>query len=68
VTIHVTAIGDMQPSRIVFQGETQDGKPVDLVQNVNVISFLLTALPRIDPDKPRRQIGFLRDGGEEQKE
>jgi hypothetical protein len=65
VTIYVTAIGYMEPSLMVFKGQTQDGQPVELVQNVNVISYLLTALPRIDPDKPRRRIGFLRDEGEE---
>jgi hypothetical protein len=64
LTIHVTAIGYMQPSLIIFRGQTEDWKPLELVQNVNVISFLLTALPRLDPDKLRRRIGFLRGDGQ----
>ena len=58
------AIGYMEPS-LIIQGQTDEGKPLELVQNVSVSGYLLTAVPRKDPHKPRRRIGFFHDEGEE---
>ena len=46
------------PSLIRFSGVTEDGSPVELIQHVTQISVLLMKLPRIDPSKPKRRIGF----------
>ena len=34
------------------------GAPVELIQHVSQISVLLMKLPRRDPDKPKKPIGF----------
>ena len=59
VKIYVESIGYWNPSLINFNGFLDDGKtPVQLVQHVSQISFLLMALPKKDPDKPKRPFGF----------
>ena len=39
-------------------GLTDDKKPICLIQHVSQLSFVLTALPKLDPDKPKRRYGF----------
>ena len=51
-------IGFWNPSLITFRGVTDDGSPVELIQHVTQISVLLMKLPRKDPSKPKRPIGF----------
>lgn len=58
ITIHVTAFVAMEPSLIVVQGRTPQGEPVRLVQHLTQISFLLVSATKLDPESPRRQIGF----------
>lgn len=58
VTFHVTDLGYWNPSLIVFHGVKEDGSPVELIQHVSQISFLLTKVPRLDPEKPKKPIGF----------
>ena len=58
VTIHVDRLAAVEPSLIVFIGKTGDGQPVQLVQHMSQVSFLLTALPRLAPEEPRKPIGF----------
>ena len=60
VVFHLDSIGYWNPSLILFQGTTQEGQPVELIQHVSQISILLTRLPRKDPNQPRRKIGFAR--------
>jgi len=59
VMLYVESIGYYDPSLIHFDGLLADGKtPVRLVQHVSQISFLLMALPKKDPDKPKQPFGF----------
>lgn len=58
-TVH--NIGYFNPKLICFYGEMPDGSAIQLVQHVNQISFLLTAVKRKDPEKPKRPIGFCTD-------
>ncbi|MDF2501686.1 MAG: hypothetical protein K0Q77_2400 [Anaerosporomusa subterranea] len=60
ITFSVSRLGYTDPSLIHFYGRLDNGQPVELVQHVSQISFLLTAIPRLNPDKPKSQIGFLR--------
>ena len=55
---HLEALGYWNPSLISFSGKTEAGEPVELIQHVSQISILLMKLPRKDPSKPKRQIGF----------
>lgn len=58
LVFHLDDIGYWNPSLISFRGFTDDGEPVELIQHVTQISILLTKLPRKDPSKAKRPIGF----------
>lgn len=61
VTFHVDSVGYSNPSLVLFNGFTDNGERVELIQNVSQISFLLLALPKLNPEEPKRQIGFIQD-------
>jgi len=61
ITFHVASLGYYNPSLISFNGRMDDGAPVQLVQHVSQISFLLTALERLDPTKPKQRFGFAQE-------
>jgi hypothetical protein len=58
ITFHINDMGYWNPSLISFHGVTEKGDPVKLIQHVTQISILLTKLKRLDPEKPKRPIGF----------
>jgi hypothetical protein len=59
VSLYVNGISYYNPSLIHFYGVLDDGvTPVQLIQHVSQISFLLMALPKKDPNKPKRPFGF----------
>lgn len=51
-------VGFLNLSLIVFKGALDNGNPVELVQHVSQLSFLLVAVKRVDPNQPKRKIGF----------
>lgn len=57
ITLSVTDIGYSNPSIIVFHGYVE-GKRATLIQHVSQLSFLLVSVPKAEPDKPARRIGF----------
>lgn len=59
IAFHVDGLGYYDPSLIVFLGRLSDGEPVELIQHVAQISFLLMAVKRLNPDEPKRKIGFI---------
>lgn len=58
ITFRVDHLTFVEPSLVVFVGNTEDGQPVQLVQHLSQVSFLLMALPRLAPEEPRKVIGF----------
>lgn len=55
----LTAVGFSDPDLLVFRGEQEDGRPVELLQHHTQFNLLLVALPKApERDQPRR-IGFL---------
>lgn len=54
VTFHVQNIGYYDPYLIRFIGQLEDGSPVELVQHVSQISFLLMAAKKLDPEMDKR--------------
>lgn len=58
VIFHLRDIGYQNPSLILFSGVTDNDEPVELIQHVSQISILLMRLPRKDPSKPKKSIGF----------
>jgi len=63
VIFHLQSLGFYNPSLIVFNGNLDDGSPVQLIQHISQISVLLMALKRKDLSQPKRHYGF---GKEEQ--
>lgn len=59
ITFHVSAIGWIQPSLIIFEGFTDKDEPIKLIQHINQISFLLMKIKRLDSSVERRKIGFI---------
>ncbi len=59
VTMSVTDIGYSNPSTLVFYGYV-NAKPATLIQHMSQLNFLLIAVPKADPEKPPRRIGFAR--------
>ena len=57
VTIHVDTVHCWNPSLIVFRG-TSEGRPIELIQHITQLSFLLIAMPKPDPTAPARRFGF----------
>lgn len=55
--LNVTDIGYSNPSIIDFYGYC-NGNPAHLIQHINQLNFLLLAVPKSDPAKPARRIGF----------
>jgi hypothetical protein len=58
VLIHIEDLGYYNPSLIKFHGRLEDGSKVELIQHVSQISFLLMAVKRLNPDEPKKRIGF----------
>ena len=61
ITFHLESIDYWNPSLILFKGHKEDDAPVKLIQHVNQISILLVKLPRKEPEKPKKKIGFRND-------
>lgn len=59
VTFSVSHLGYTNPSLIHFYGILDNGQPVELIQHVSQISFLLTAVPRLNSATPKSPIGFV---------
>lgn len=55
---YLNNIGYHNPYLIYFYGELSDGSPIQLIQHVSQINFILIKLQKLDPEKPKRKIGF----------
>jgi hypothetical protein len=62
VQISITGIGHVGKKLIKFTGVlVGNGSPVELLQHVSQISFLLVSVPKENPEEPKRQIGFIQE-------
>lgn len=57
ITMSVTEIGYANPSTLVFYGYVKN-QFATLIQHMSQLNFLLLAVPKSDPVKPPRRIGF----------
>lgn len=57
LTLNVTNIGYSNPSIIDFYGYC-NGNKAHLIQHVSQLNFLLISVPKSNPEKPARRIGF----------
>ncbi len=65
ITFSVIRLGYTDPSLIHFYGILDNGQPVELIQHVSQINFLLTAIPRVNQNKPKLPIGFIRPASDD---
>ena len=59
IPIRVTQISYIGYNLICFFGEGTNGKPLELIQHIQQLNFLLSVAPKPEPDVPKRQIGFV---------
>lgn len=57
-TILVESIGYIGSNLVVFGGKDSSGKPLELIQHINQLSFLIMVAPKSSPKAPKREIGF----------
>ena len=57
LTLNVTDVGYANPNTLIFYGYVGD-QFATLVQHKSQLNFLLLAVPKADPEKPPRRIGF----------
>lgn len=55
--MHVTNIGYEESVLMVFKGYVNNQEST-LIQHISQINFLLLAVPKAEPEKPARRIGF----------
>lgn len=54
----VSDLGYYDPSLICFYGTMENGTPVQLIQHISQINFLLMAMKITEPKKEKKPIGF----------
>ena len=59
ITIFVKEIGCIGYNLVCFHGEDTSGKPLELIQHVQQLNFLLMVVQKPAPEVPKRQIGFV---------
>lgn len=57
--IFVENIGYIGYNMVCFYGTDSQGKPVELIQHINQLNFLLTVVSKPIPEQPKRKIGFI---------
>lgn len=58
ITLLVYSIGYIDNNLIVFYGTDNQNTPMELIQHINQLSFLITTIPKTSPEIPKRKIGF----------
>ena len=61
ITILVEYIGYIGYNLVRFVGKDNSGKPMELIQHVQQLNFLLMAVQKPEPEIPKRTIGFVQD-------
>ena len=59
ITLLVDSIGYIGYNLIRFGGKDNLGKPMELIQHVSQLNFLLMVVAKPEPETPKRQIGFV---------
>ena len=67
ILLNVTDIEYSNPHTLVFHGFV-NGQNATLIQHMSMLSFLLLAVKKQDPEKPPRRIGFYVDDEEVEEE
>ena len=59
ITILVKEIGYIGYNLVCFHGEDTSDKPLELIQHVQQLNFLLMIVPKPESEAPKRKIGFV---------
>ena len=60
VTVNIAKVGYIGANLIIFKGFlTGNNAPVELIQHVSQLNFLLVSLKRDVPHEEKKQVGFL---------
>ena len=59
ITLLVDSIGYIGYNLVRFGGKDSSGKPLELIQHVSQLNFLLMVVPKPEPEVPKRKIGFV---------
>lgn len=59
--LSIDTIGYQNPDILFFYGTNTDGNPIELIQHMSQLSFLLLAVNRTNTSTPPHRIGFLAD-------
>lgn len=60
VVMQVIGLGYSNPSLIHFYGFV-NGSKSELIQNITQLNFLILAVPKTEPNRPARRIGFTQE-------
>ena len=60
-TLYVDSIGYIGYNLIRFGGKDSSGKPLELIQHVSQLNFLMKVAEKQNPEVPKRKIGFVVD-------
>lgn len=60
-TILVDSIGYIGYNLIRFLGKDNLGKPLELIQHISQLNFLLMVVPKSEKEPEKRKIGFLQE-------
>jgi hypothetical protein len=58
VKVYLTDVNYYDPHLIIFNSESEDGTIIKIVQHVTQLNYALVALKKLEPEKPKRKIGF----------
>lgn len=58
VKVYLTDVNYYDPHLIIFNSESEDGTIIKIVQHVTQLNYALVALKRLEPENPKRKIGF----------
>lgn len=59
ITLFVDSIGYIGYNLVRFGGKDSSGKPLELIQHVSQLNFLLMVVSKPEPEVPKRKIGFV---------
>lgn len=59
ITILVDSIGSIGYNLARFGGKDSLGKPLELIQHISQLNFLLTVVQKSEPEVLKRPIGFV---------
>lgn len=58
IQVYLSELSYHNPHLIIFGSENPDGTKLRIVQHVTQLNYALIAMPKIEPEKPKRKIGF----------